>query len=209
MNPKAGHSMMPIDPSTPDREAPKARQARSSRQTALPSATDRDRSHGRTSRPELPASDPLPTRSMRSAKQCHRPCRSLHERKPGSQTKDDIGTEVRDERSCGRSQTSLYNPRRRHSSLGSLSPVEFERRQAEGALDPGAHHPAAVLGAVKVRPGDVAMGGKVSATADLDRPCARRRHVRAGRDEKMLSAEPKDGPRKQEKENTLLPNPLP
>ena len=51
MNPKAGHSMTPIDPSTPAREAPKARQARSSWQTALPSkATNRDRSPGRTAR---------------------------------------------------------------------------------------------------------------------------------------------------------------
>ena len=90
----------------------------------------------------------------------------------------------------------------RHSSLGYLSPVEFERQQEEGALDPGTHHPAAVLGAVKVRPGD-------GATADLDRPCARRLHVRAGRDEKMLSAEPKDGLRKQQKEDTLPPKPLP
>src|SRR5215207_2709632 len=123
MKPKAGHSMMPIDPSTPDREAPKARQARSSWQTALPSkATNRDRSPGQTSRPELPASDPLPTRSMCSGKRCHQPCRSLHECKPDSQTKDDIGTEVRDERSCGRSQTSLYNGRRPHSSLDDMTP---------------------------------------------------------------------------------------
>src|SRR5712691_9430982 len=103
----------------------------------------------------------------------------------------------------------FYNPRRRHSSLGYLSPVDYERRHEQGALDPGAHHPAAVLGTVKVRPGDVAIGGKVGATADLDRPCARPLHKRAGRDEKMLSAEPKDGPRKQQKEDTLPPNPLP
>src|SRR5262250_3566181 len=36
----------------------------------------------------------------------------------------------------------FYNPRRRHSSLAYLSPV-----------DPGAHHAAAALGSVKMRPG--------------------------------------------------------
>ena len=44
----------------------------------------------------------------------------------------------------------FYNPRRRHSSLAYLSPVEFERRHLAAA--PGALDPAAVLGAVKVKP---------------------------------------------------------
>ncbi len=39
----------------------------------------------------------------------------------------------------------FYNPRRRHSSLGYLSPAAFETR----ALDPGAHQPAIVLASVK------------------------------------------------------------
>jgi putative transposase len=75
----------------------------------------------------------------------------------------------------------FYNPRRRHSSLGYLSPVDYERRH-EQAVDPGAHQPAAVLGAVKTRPGNVAASVDVGAAADLDRPCARRRTGRAGRD---------------------------
>src|SRR3954454_24154124 len=76
----------------------------------------------------------------------------------------------------------FYNPRRRHSSLGYLSPINYERRHEEQAVDPSAHHPAAVLGAVKVRPGDVGACVDASAAADLDRPCARRRQRRAGRD---------------------------
>lgn len=39
----------------------------------------------------------------------------------------------------------FYNPRRRHSSLGYLSPAAFETR----TLDPGAHEPAIVLAPVK------------------------------------------------------------
>jgi len=76
----------------------------------------------------------------------------------------------------------FYNPRRRHSSLGYLSPVDYERRHEQQAVDPGAHQPAAVLGAVKTRPGNVAASVDVGAAADLDRPCARRRARRAGRD---------------------------
>lgn len=39
----------------------------------------------------------------------------------------------------------FYNPRRRHSSLGYLSPAAFETR----ALDPSSHEPAIVLAPVK------------------------------------------------------------
>ena len=82
----------------------------------------------------------------------------------------------------------FYNPRRRHSSLGYLSPIDYERRHDQRAADPSAHHRSAVLGAVKVRPGDVGVCVDAGATADLDRPCARRRQRRAGRDGKTNSA---------------------
>jgi len=42
---------------------------------------------------------------------------------------------------------------------------------------------AAVLGAIKVRPGNHRACGHGRATADLDRPCARRPPSRAGRGE--------------------------
>ena len=47
----------------------------------------------------------------------------------------------------------FYNPRRRHSSLGYLSPIAFERQYAATALEPGAHEHAVVLAPVKERPG--------------------------------------------------------
>jgi putative transposase len=47
----------------------------------------------------------------------------------------------------------FYNPRRRHSSLGYLSPIDYERRHAQQQADPGVHHAAAVLGVVKIQPG--------------------------------------------------------
>jgi putative transposase len=42
----------------------------------------------------------------------------------------------------------FYNSRRRHSSLGYLSPIRFERQFAEVTLQPGAHEPAVVLAPV-------------------------------------------------------------
>ena len=84
----------------------------------------------------------------------------------------------------------FYNPRRRHSSIGYLSPMDFEQRGQKTAADPDARQPAAVLAAVKDKP-----SGRPQEGAVLDRHCARRPHHRAGRDGRMAppGAEPKNG----------------
>jgi putative transposase len=74
----------------------------------------------------------------------------------------------------------FYNPRRRHSSIGYLSPIDYERRHQTIAVDPDAHQPAVVLAAVKDKP-----CGRPQDAAILDRRCARQPHHRAGRDGRM------------------------
>jgi putative transposase len=86
----------------------------------------------------------------------------------------------------------FYNLRRRHSSLGYLSPIKFESQFAETTLGPGAHEHAAVLAPVKERPGNAAASRIDIVPAVLDGRSTRQPWQRAGRDEKMLSAEPKD-----------------
>jgi putative transposase len=82
----------------------------------------------------------------------------------------------------------FYNPRRRHSSLGYVSPMAFEHRHwelvASGACaaSPGAPDPAAVLAAVKDKP------SRAREVRVLDRRSARRRELRVGRDGRMGSA---------------------
>ena len=91
----------------------------------------------------------------------------------------------------------FYNPVRRHSRIGYLSPIEYEKRVAQnfdrGASNPDARDPATVLAAVKERPGSNGATRTVSVPAVLDRHRARRLHIRAGRDGKIISAEQKDG----------------
>ena len=93
----------------------------------------------------------------------------------------------------------FYNPRRRHSSLGYLSPITFERHFAPVTLEPGAHQRAVVLAPVKERPGSIAANRTAGVPAVLDSRSTRQPRERAGRDEKMLSAEQKDCQKKEDR----------
>src|SRR3984893_18512232 len=73
---------------------------------------------GRTSRPGLQATDLIATLLACSGRRHNQLCRLSHECKLGDQTKDDADKELREERSCGRSQTSLYNETRTHLAQG-------------------------------------------------------------------------------------------
>jgi putative transposase len=90
----------------------------------------------------------------------------------------------------------FYNPCRRHSSIGYLSPIDYERRHQERTADPNAHESAVVLAAVKDKPCGRSQSGTV-----LDRRCARRPHHRAGWDGRMAppGAEQKNGAKEEDK----------
>jgi hypothetical protein len=64
----------------------------------------------------------------------------------------------------------FYKPRRRHSSIGYLSPVDYEHRHHASTVDRDAHQPAAVLAAVKDK-----RFGRPHEAAVLDRRCAQSR----------------------------------
>src|SRR5712664_3698010 len=77
---------------------------------------------GRTSMPGLQATDLLATLLACSGRRHNQLCRLSHECKLGDQTRDDADKEPREERSCGRSQTSLYNAARTHLSVNKDAP---------------------------------------------------------------------------------------
>src|SRR6185295_5799594 len=93
----------------------------------------------------------------------------------------------------------FYNPRRRHSSLGYLSPMTFERQFAALTLEPGAHQHAVVLAPVKERPGNVAASRTAGVPAVLDSRSTGRRRKCAGGGGKMLAADPKDYPKQEDR----------
>jgi hypothetical protein len=81
--------------------------------------------------------------------------------------------------------------------------MKFESQFAETSLGPGAHEHAVVFAPVKERPGNLAASGTACASAVLDSRSTRQPRLHAGRDEKMLSAEPKDRPKE---EDRMQPN---
>ena len=46
----------------------------------------------------------------------------------------------------------FYNPRRRHSSIGYLSPIDYEHRHHAATVDRDTHQPAAVLAPSRTSP---------------------------------------------------------
>jgi len=94
----------------------------------------------------------------------------------------------------------FYNPRRRHSSIGYLSPIDFERQLTVG---PGAHQHAGVLAAVKDRPcGRPQAGPSLTAAARAGRTA-----VRAGAEEWLRrGTEQKNGTKQ---EDSMTSNRIP
>ena len=103
---------------------------------------------------------------------------------------------------------NFYNPRRRHSSIGYLSPVDYERRHHAAAANPNAHKPAAtVLAAVKDKPFERPQVGPsrrppLCAAAARIVQAGRKKWLRQGRTKECLSA----GGQPSVRSNRLIPN---
>jgi putative transposase len=95
-----------------------------------------------------------------------------------------------------------YNPLRRHSGLGYLSPIDYERCFEQQAANPGNNKPAGLLAAVKVQPRNSVTDGIADNSADLDHRSAGRLDHPEGRDERSATAEQKKTTTQQEDDMT-------
>jgi len=88
----------------------------------------------------------------------------------------------------------FYNPHRRHSSIGYLSPIQYEHAHKKAAIPTHMSLPSCS------RPSRPSPAGGPEDGAGLDRRCARRPHRRAGRDERMAppGAELKNGSKQED-----------
>ena len=167
-------------------------QEQTTQQLAPPPPESDSRQPRPTSRPGSPEHEQRQRPRGCTAPPNRSPDRSPREREQFAQPRDASGRQWQSRRRlqyCGSCGVEFYNPRRRHSSIGYLSPIDYERRHHAAAVNPNAHKPAAVLAAVKDKP-----FGRPQVGAVLDRHCARQPHHRAGRDGRMAppGAEPKN-----------------
>jgi len=101
----------------------------------------------------------------------------------------------------------FYNPRRRHSSIAYLSPIDYERQHHAVAVSPDARQPAIVLAAVKDKP-----FGRPQEGPSLTAAVREGRTHRAGRDGRMAlpGAEPKNVSKREGqhavRSDSLIPN---
>ena len=161
-------------------------------QSALRPAQSNSRQPCPTSIPESPEHEQRSHPQDCSAPPHRSSCRSPHECEQFAQPRDARNRQwlsLRQPQYYGSCGVEFYNPRRRHSSIGYLSPIDYERRHRAAAVVPNTSHPAAVLAAVKDEP-----CGRPQNAAILDRRCARQPHHCAGRDGRIAppGVEPKN-----------------
>ena len=130
------------------------------------------REHGHRSRPLNYSVPPLrsPSQAPRERGQLAQPRGAKHKKRQSHRRPQYRGY-------CG---GGFYNPRRHHSSIGYLSPVDYEyRHQSPASIPTHASLPSCS------RPSRPSPTGGPEDGAGLDRRCARQPHRRAGRDERM------------------------